>query len=144
MLRLAIEKEEDAVRFYTQAAEIVTAPGTNEMLRSFITEEQKHVSLLSEARSGKSMEAVGQKSLPTSLDLTRYLVGGDITPASTAQDVMIIAMKKEDSAVAFYSDLGASFAGSEVEGIFQSLCKMEKEHKEQLEAEYEKHFMPDN
>jgi len=144
VLKVAIEKEEDAVDFYTKATGIIKNPGTSEMLKDFAVEEQSHVTLLKDAQKSKTMESVGNKTLPQSMDLTKYLVSGIITEDSTPQDVMIIAMKREDSAVSFYSEQMTTFQGTDIEGLFQRLCNMEKEHKERLEAEYEKVFMPDN
>lgn len=144
VLKVGIEKEEDAVEFYTKAAGIIKNPGTSEMLKDFAVEEQKHVTLLKDAQKSKTMESVGSKALPQSMDLTKYLVSETITEDSTPQDVMIIAMKREDSAVSFYSEQITAFEGTDIAEVFQSLCNMEKEHKERLEAEYEKVFMPDN
>lgn len=144
VLKVGIEKEEDAVEFYTKAAGIIKNPGTSEMLKDFAVEEQKHVTLLKDAQKSKTMESVGSKALPQSMDLTKYLVSETITEDSTPQDIMIIAMKREDSAVSFYTEQMTNFEGTDIAEVFQSLCNMEKEHKERLEAEYEKVFMPDN
>lgn len=144
VLKVAIKKEEDAVGFYTKAVEIVNNPGTKEMIKEFITQEQKHVTLLQNAQQSKTMETVGIKTLPPSMNLTQYLVDGTISESTTPQDVMIIAMKREDSAIEFYSDYLGTFEGTDIGELFQHLCNMEKEHKERLEAEYEKIFMPDN
>jgi rubrerythrin len=144
VLKVGIEKEEDAVDFYTKAAERIKTPGTHEMLKDFAIEEQKHVTLLKDAQKSKTMENVGSKPLPPSMDLTKYLVSGTITEDSTPQDILIIAMKREDSAVSFYTEQMANFEGTDIAEVFQSLCSMEKEHKERLEAVYEKVFMPDN
>jgi rubrerythrin len=114
------------------------------MLKDFAKEEQSHVTLLEDAQKSKTIESVGNKTLPQSMDLTKYLVSGTITEDSTPQDVMIIAMKREDSAVSFYSEQITAFEGTDIAELFQRLCNTEKEHKERLEAEYEKVFMPDN
>ena len=144
VLKVAIQKELDAVDFYTQASTIVKEASTKKMLKEFIGEEKKHVVLLQDAQTKETMEKVGKKSLPQSMNLTKYLVSGTITDTSTTQDVMVIAMKKEESAIVFYSDYQSTFKGTDLEGLFQSLCNMEKEHKDRLELEYEKIFMPDN
>lgn len=144
VLKVAIQKEEDAVDFYTKASAIVKESSTKEMLKEFIREEKRHIALLQDAHSNETMEKVGKKSLPQSMNLTKYLVGGTISDTSTSQDIMIIAMKKEESAIVFYSDYQSTFKGTGLEDLFQSLCNMEKEHKDRLELEYEKIFMPDN
>ena len=46
VLKVAIKKEEDAVEFYTQAADIVKESSTRVMLKEFASEEEKHVAIL--------------------------------------------------------------------------------------------------
>ena len=140
----AIKKEQDAVEFYQKAKDIVKYPGSIDMLQSFVEEEKRHVILLSEAKESRELSAVGTKSLPPDLSITKFLVDEKITEQSTPQDVMIAAMKNEDNAVSLYAQQVKVFKGTELEVLFERLMNMEKEHKEYLETEYEKHFMPDN
>lgn len=143
-LDAAIKKEEAAVEFYKTALKIVKYPGAKDMLNSFVEEEKRHVLLLTEAKVSNEMSAVGKTNLPPDLSITKFLVDEKITEKSTPQDVMVAAMKNEDNAVSLYAQQVKAFKGSELESVFQSLMNMEKEHKEYLETEYEKHFMPDN
>jgi len=140
----AIKKEEDAVEFYLTAMNIVKYPGARDMLHSFFEEEKRHVLLLTEAKESKEMSAVGKNNLPPDLSITKFLIDEEITEQSTPQDVMVAAMKNEANAVSLYAQQVKAFKGSELEALFQNLMNMEKEHKEYLESEYEKHFMPDN
>ena len=143
-LDAAIKKEENAVDFYQTAINIVKFPGAKDMLNIFVEEEKRHVLLLTEAKESKEMSSVGKTNLPPDLSITKFLVDEKITEQSTPQDVMIAAMKNEANAVSLYAQQVKAFKGTELESVFQSLMNMEKEHKEYLEAEYEKHFMPDN
>lgn len=143
-VNLAIKKEKEAVTFYIQAAEIVKNPGTRTMLKEFVTAEEKHVKILKEAKESETMAKVGTKPLPPSMDLTKYLVNEPITENSTPQDVMIAAMKREELAIALYTEQTAAFSGTALASIFQNLLQWEKEHKEWLEAEYDKVILKDN
>jgi len=143
-IEAAIKKEEDAVEFYLKALNIVKYSGSREMLNSFVEEEKRHVLLLTEAKESKKMLAVGKNNLPPDLSITKFLNDEEITEQSTPQDVMVAAMKNEANAVSLYAQQVKAFKGSELEALFQNLMNMEKEHKEYLESEYEKHFMPDN
>jgi len=60
----AIKKEQDAVEFYRKAKDIVKYPGSLDMLESFVEEEKRHVTLLSEAKGSRDFSSVGSKSLP--------------------------------------------------------------------------------
>jgi len=140
----AIEKEENAVTFYQKALDIVKYPGAKEMLLTFVNEEKRHVTLLQEAKNNKVMTGVGEKEIPPDMSITKFLIDEQITERSTPQEVMLAAMKNEDNAVSLYAQQVKAFEGTELEAVFENLMKMEEEHKEYLETEYEKHFMPDN
>ena len=143
-LDAAIKKEEDAVEFYLTAMNIVKYPGAKDMLHSFVEEEKRHVLLLTEAKESNEMSAVGKTNMPPDLSITKFLVDEKITGKSTPQDVMVAAMKNEANAVSLYAQQAKAFKGTELEAMLLSLMNMEQEHKEYLETEYEKHFMPDN
>ncbi len=144
IVRLALEKEQEAVQFYTQAAQLVANPGTKVMLKELAEEEQKHVSLLSKVQTGSTLKMIGSRPLPASMDFSRYLVSEPVSENSTPQDIMIIAIKREDSAIAFYSQQLEVFAGNELRETFERLLAWEKEHKERLEAEYDREVLKDN
>jgi len=143
-LDAAINKEINAVNFYKKAMNIVNYPGAKDMIADFIREEKRHVQLLKAAKESKDMISVGQKSLPPDLEITKFLVDVAITENSTPQEVMIAAMKNEESAIALYAQKVKAFKGTELEPVFHELMQMEKEHKDHLENEYERNFMPDN
>ena len=46
VIKLALEKEQEAVTFYTKAVSIVTNPGTRIMLAELAKEEEQHVAYL--------------------------------------------------------------------------------------------------
>jgi len=143
-INAAIEKEENAVVFYQKALDIVKYPGAKEMIQTFVDEEKRHVTLLQDVMKNEVMTGVGEKKIPPDMSLTKFLIDEPITAKSTPQDVMLAAMKNEDNAVSFYAQQVKAFVGTELEGVFKNLMKMEEEHKEYLETEYEKHFIPDN
>lgn len=144
VLKLALEKEREAVEFYSKAATIVANPGTKVMLQELAREEQQHVAYLSDIRAGKAAAAAGSKPLPPGMDLSAYLVSEPLSDNSTPQDVMILAIKREDKAIAFYSGQLPVVKGTELLPLFEQLLAWEKEHKERLEAEYDQVVLKDN
>ena len=144
IISLALEKEREAVQFYTQASAMVANPGTKVMLKELAVEEGKHVAMLVDIKAGKAIETVGAKPLPTAMDLGKYLVSETISDISTPQDIMIIAIKREDSAIAFYSGQIPVVSGTDLQPIFEHLLAWEREHKERLEAEYDRVVLKDN
>jgi rubrerythrin len=144
IVSLALEKEREAVQFYTQASTIVVNPGTKVMLKELAVEEEKHVAMLIDIQSGKAIETVGAKPLPPAMDLGKYLVSQTISDNSTPQDIMIIAIKREDKAIAFYSSQLPVVSGTVLQSVFEHLLTWEQEHKERLEAEYDRVVLKDN
>jgi rubrerythrin len=123
---------------------MVANPGTKVMLKELADEEEKHVAMLIDIQSGKTMETVGMKLLPPAMDLGKYLVSETISDNSTPQDIMIIAIKREDKAIAFYSSQLPIVSGTDLQSVFEHLLTWEQEHKEQLEAEYDRVVLKDN
>ncbi len=143
-IKLAIEKEKEAVQFYTRASDMVTNPGTKVMLTELAGEEQKHVIMLSDIQAGKTIETIGSQPLPPTMDLSRYLVSEPISENSTPQDIMIVAMKREDKSIAFYSSQIPVVSGTDLQSVFERLLSWEREHKERLEVEYDRMVLQDN
>jgi rubrerythrin len=144
IIKLAIEKEQEAVQFYTRASDIVINPGTKLMLKELAVEEEKHVALLSDIQTGTAIKTLGTRSLPPSMDLSRYLVSEPITENSTPQDIMIVAIKREDKAIAFYSSQLPVLSETDLHPVFAQLLAWEQEHKERLESEYDQIVLKDN
>ena len=144
IVSLALEKEREAVQFYTQASAMVVNPGTKVMLKELAVEEGKHVAMLVDIKAGKAIETVGAKPLPPAMDLGKYLVSETISDISTPQDIMIIAIKREDKAIAFYSSQLPVVSGTDLQSVFEHLLTWEQEHKERLEAEYDRVVLKDN
>ena len=144
VIKLALEKEQEAVAFYSKAVTIVTNAGTKVMLKELAKEEEQHVAYLADIRAGKAAASVGTRQLPPGMDLSSYLVSEPLSDNSTPQDVMILAMKREDKAIAFYAGQLPVVNGTELQLLFEQLLTWEKEHKERLEAEYDQVVLKDN
>ena len=100
--------------------------------------------MLVDIKAGKAIETVGAKPLPPAMDLGKYLVSETISDISTPQDIMIIAIKREDKAIAFYSSQLPVVSGTDLQSVFEHLLTWEQEHKERLEAEYDRVVLKDN
>ena len=144
IIKLATEKEQEAAEFYSKAVTIVANPGTRVMLKELAREEEQHVAYLADIQAGKSSTAVRSKPLPPGMDLSSYLVSEPLSDNSTPQDVMILAIKREDKAIAFYAGQLPVVKGTELYPLFEQLLTWEREHKERLEAEYDQVVLKDN
>ncbi len=144
VVTLALDKEKEAVQFYTEAGAIVKNPGTKVMLEELAAEEQRHVAMLTDIKSGKTLEIIGTQPLPPAMDLSKYLVSEPINTRSTPQDIMIIAIKREERAIAFYASQIPFVSGTDLQAVFEHLFRWEQAHKERLEAEYDRIVLKDN
>jgi len=144
IIKLATEKEQEAADFYSKAVTIVANPGTKVMLKELAREEEQHAAYLSDIQAGKSSAAVRSKPLPPGMDLSSYLKSEPLSDNSTPQDVMILAIKREDKAIAFYAGQLPVVKGTELYPLFERLLAWEKEHKQRLEAEYDQVVLKDN
>jgi rubrerythrin len=143
LISLAIQREEEAYEFYIQAAEEATLKSSNKLLRELAKQEVGHKDKLMAALD----EGVCTKFTCTTVaeveatGLSKYLVDIPLKPSSTPQDVLIIAMKKEEAANKVLSELTGT---STHRTIFETLAKEEQRHKEILEQMYDDIFQPDN
>jgi rubrerythrin len=69
------------------------------------------------------------------------MVPQEIGKDSSAQDVMVFAMKMEEASHSLYRTMQGNYEGTELESVFARLAQEELRHKETLEREYEDHFM---
>ncbi|MBI4774650.1 MAG: ferritin family protein [Deltaproteobacteria bacterium] len=147
ILDFAIEKEQDAVDFYTELAGKVAAQHMRDLLRSFAKEEQRHKAKLQEVKKGGIHLFVPKKVMD--LKIADYLPDADVAGAAGAaeidyQDALIIAMKREKSAFKLYKDLSTTTEDADLKELFLSLAQEEAKHKLFFEIEYDEHILTDN
>ena len=62
----------------------------------------------------------------------------------TYQDIIILAMKKEEAAKKLYTDLAKQFSESESGKLFERLATEEAEHKLKFEKIYDDEILKEN
>jgi len=142
VLDFAINGEKEAVQFYHEMQEQVKFQAQKEMLKDFENMEKGHIVVLENIRT-KGFEKIEVKEV-VDLHISDYIV--DIEPSAdmTYQDILILAMKKEEHAQKLYSDMAAKFPGTELEKLFQKLASEESDHKLQFETLYDENILKDN
>ena len=135
----AIEREKEAAAFYEEVSEMEYASGTRQMFKDFAAEELKHQRLL---------EGIGQKGAADALadyefkwipDIKRsnYAVDMEYERGMAYNEILMLAMKREEKALALYNDLLAKAEGEDQKKIFKVLCQEEAKHKLTLETMYD-------
>ncbi|MBF0201087.1 MAG: ferritin family protein [Desulfamplus sp.] len=143
ILVYAIEKENEAVQFYMDLAGKEKFKSVKETFENFAGEEQKHADLLNGLKTDKTkVEDYDLKSIPD-LKISDYLVETEYKEGMFMQDILRLAMKREEMAVKLYKDLAGKTDNSEVVKVLNILSQEEAKHKLALETMYDD-FLADN
>ena len=142
VIDFAIDGEKDAVKFYYELQLKTKFQTQKEMLKELENMEKGHIVILENIRS-KGLQNVEVKEVKT-LHISDYMV--DVTPYEnmTYQDVLIIAMKKEDQAEKLYTNMAGNFPGTDLETLFLKLAAEESEHKLKFETLYDEYILKEN
>ncbi len=134
----ATRHEMDAYEFYLHAVDIVKDPAAKVLLKEFAEIELKHkVKLENFDLSDIGDEHHTVHHPQHDFNISQYLMDKEITPDSSVQDVMIHAMKREESAYKFYNDMSKVVTSVEVKNLFEELAAEELDHKVRIETEYD-------
>ncbi len=142
VIDFAIDGEKEAVKFYQELQQKTKFNARKIMLKELENMEMGHVVILENIRS-RGIGNVIVKEV-TNLNISEYIV--DVKPYEdmTYQDILIIAMKKEEQAMKLYTNLAGNFQGSELETLFLKLASEEAGHKLQFETLYDEHVLKEN
>jgi len=142
VLDFAIEKEEEAVQFYTGLAEKMENKAMQAVFEGFAREEQGHRQKLQGVKQTGRMEPARETVLD--LKIGDYLVDVEPTPGMPYEEALILAMKKEKAAFRLYTDLAAAAGDAGVRDLFLALAQEEAKHKLRFEIEYDEFVLRDN
>ncbi len=144
LISLAIQREEEAYEFYKQASEHAELPSSKKLLMELGKQEIGHKEKLQSALKGGVCDTFSCTTMDEfkSMDLTKYLVEIPLDPSSTSQDILIVAIKREEGAYDFYKALSELTTTPEHRTVFETLAKEERMHKERLESIYDTHIQP--
>jgi rubrerythrin len=131
----AIEKEKEAVEFYKHCAAISDRSAMKTAFEEMADEEQNHVRMLENFKQ-EHVESIKLKAIPN-LKIGDYLVEMEFKPDMKYQDLLILAIKREDSAFAMYNKLASEQDEAGMMKLFQILAQEEAKHKNRLEKEYD-------
>ncbi|MDA8306012.1 MAG: ferritin family protein [Deltaproteobacteria bacterium] len=139
VIGFAIEKEEKAVQFYQECAERAKNPGIKEFFREMAAEEQRHGDMLKNLDSLNLDKVKLQKV--ENLKISDYLVDVTFSETVSYQEAIIIAMKREEKAMAFYAAWKDKCVDEKASKLFQVLANEEEKHKRKLEKLYDEDIL---
>ena len=140
LINFAIEKEKEAVSFYEDASRQEIYAGAKEAFEEFAREERKHQSMLEGFLKGEfKISDYAFKWIP---DMKRsdYLVDIEYQKGMHYEDMLRLAMKKEEKALKLYNELAKKTEREDLITLFKVLSQEEAKHKLALETLYDDYF----
>jgi rubrerythrin len=142
ILDFAIEREQEAVDFYTDLAQKVKAAAMRDVFVQFAKEERGHKAKLEGVKIGKKL--LGGSGAVLDLKIADYLVAEEPGPDLDYQGALILAMKKEKAAFKLYTNLAERTGDPALRELFLGLAQEEAKHKLRFELEYDDNVLKDN
>ena len=142
IIQFAIDGEQEAVDAYTTASEMVTGANVKEMLLGLARQEQMHKKKLESI----DRERVADTAIVNVPDLRIADFMDDVTVTADMgyQDILMVAMKREEKAHNLYTTLASNTDDAELRKVFELLAQEEAGHKLALEKEYDEHVLTEN
>jgi rubrerythrin len=135
----AIQREKEAAAFYEAASAESAMSGAREMLQEFAGEERKHQRLLESIDAKGITPSLEAYKLKWIADIKRSDYVTDLTyrPGMAYNEILMVAMKREEKALKLYNDLLGHAETPEQRKLFKVLCQEEAKHKLAFETLYD-------
>jgi rubrerythrin len=137
IVNYAVEKEEEAVAFYTEISKKETFSGAKQTFEEFAQEEKKHVTLLQGFSANKEKLADYQYEWIPDMKRSDYMVDIEYEPGMHYTEILRLAMKREEQALKLYNELAGKTENDDFIKLFQLLAQEEAKHKRVLETIYD-------
>lgn len=136
IIDFAINKEIEAEEFYRSIAEQESFAGKKEMFLEYAAEEKKHQTILENLKAGKMGGNLEDYTFKWITDIKRsnYVHEAAYHPGMAYQDILMLACKREEKALALYNELQVKADADDAKKIFKILCQEEAKHKLALET----------
>ncbi len=142
-VRMAVERERDLLEFYEQVAPLMKREAIRQVFEVFRDDIQNRVDELmvllgtEDASCDLIARELLREDAPSDLGIAKYLKDVELTEDSDFQDVLTVAMKRQERVVAFFVQLAAMTPAQEVADIFRSISNEEAGRLRQLEEIYD-------
>ena len=148
-LNLALGREKDAHRYYSDAAAKSTNAASRKMFSWLASEEEGHIKMLEKLCGEKKVGgkwlseeewcACGDISNPVNCAEfpSSSETKGEFTEDTQELEILRQAIKDEKEATAFYADLAQSTADPNGKAMLEKLSNVEQGHLDLLEEEYQ-------
>jgi rubrerythrin len=131
----AIDREKEAVQFYHELQESVHFTERRNLLVNLEHMEKVHIAMLEGIRE-QNIEKIDISEIED-LHISEYIVHDEPSGELSYQDILIVAMKREEASHRLYSDLAAKTTDTGVRKLFLKLASEEAKHKLLFEKMYD-------
>ena len=137
ILSFALEMEKEAAAFYDEVAQQETFSAAKKTFQEFAAEERKHQAMLENFEGNQ--EKIKEYKLKWVPDMKRsdYMVEMKYEKGMHYADIVRLAMKREEAALALYNEMQRKTTEQEYIRLFQILAQEEAKHKQYLETIYD-------
>jgi rubrerythrin len=132
ILDMALKKEDHSIRFYTALLEYVEQQDSQKLLSQLIEEEKRHFKVLSEVLVTGNYENLGAPTEHDSLEMTDHLVSEEIDRASSPQEIVKLAIRKEEASEEFYLSRIHFIQDAQLKELYRRLAEEEANHRKRL------------
>ena len=145
LISIAVTREEEAYEFYMEASKQAELKSSAKLLEELAQQEVGHKKKLLAALDSEVCSTFTCKNVEEfeEMDLSKYLLEIPLDASSGPQDILIVAIKREEAANNFYKALSELTTSGTHRTVFETLASEEKIHKERLERMYDEQFQPD-
>ncbi len=140
----AIRMEENSFELYSAAASRVKDPAAKAGLEDLAGQEKQHKAKLEKLLSGdlRWTTALSRKKAKD-LKIGGPLEAKPLGPSSDLQDVLTLAIKREEASGALYAQMASLLDPGPEKDLFELLSNEESRHKLYVEGLYEKEIYKD-
>ena len=140
LLDTAIYKEIASQAFYIAGQSKTEDPGARTLLKELAEEELKHAELLKDLKAKGLTKQSWHLEIVPNLMISEYLTSPDTVEGAGLQEVLILAMKREQQSVEFYSKMMGVMRDKAAKHLCERLVQEELRHKLKLEMYYDDLF----
>ncbi len=131
----AAEEEDKSYKFYMDAINLTKDAAAKVWLKELAEEEIKHKEMLQNFNTSKITKFEPDET--QDLHITEFLIDKDVMDIRDFQDVLIVAMKKEQKAYNFYVSMSQSSDNEDMRNLCKILAQEELKHKHKIELYYD-------
>ena len=144
LLDTAIDREIAAEAFYLAAQKMTADSGALALLKELAAREAQHREWVKDLKTqGGNLPGRKARKL-VDLKISEGLIDPELTEGASLQDIITIAMKREQYSIEFYSRFKRALGDKQAGLLCEKLIREEQNHKHKLEVFYDDFFNQDN